>query len=91
MADPIINKPKELRNFAHKLEHFNKTVNEKTNQMQSLLRNLGDSWRDSQYELLSSKISSILTFVSFFNEESDSAIKNLLIDAEILEKFLDTK
>ena len=83
MADPG-----EMRRFAANLKRFNADLQSDMAGMHGQILNLGDSWRDQEYEKFKQEFEQIVQLLERYLDSAGEYIPYILRKAERLEEYL---
>lgn len=83
--------PEELRKYSSRLKQFNNSLNQMTTGLKGELEQLGETWRDREYDKFKQQFDETIRVISKFMEVSDEYAGFLIRKAEAAEDYLNRK
>jgi len=80
--------PEKLRTFARSLRKYRRALEQSTYGMEGRARELGESWRDREYNKFMEEWQTSARAIDHLLEECDTYVSHVLLKAKMLEDYL---
>jgi uncharacterized protein YukE len=88
---PVHIDPEETRIFASQLKKFSQTLSESLQRTQGQMGQLGETWKDAEYEQFRQVFAKTYPLIQQFVQESERTIPSLIRHADDIDEYLRMK
>lgn len=83
----VIADPKEIERFRARLANFNRELERMTSQLDGQMRELGNTWRDQQFQKFSNEMTQSIKAFKRYLQSADTTLRDLSKKADHLNQY----